>query len=414
MNKSSLPPRPFDGQRFIDAARVVWTFSSENDAWLRTGTEPTIPVATDTQPGLLSAHLKALIDTIPPKGGGFGIVAKPLLRVAPLIHDAVLKGTVNTAFKTEAGSNVKADSALNVPFDIDEFAGKLFRFTTGIFRNRSYLIAGNTVTEIKLLSDVSMTKIGDKFEIIEPTALNLNGIIAGNIELVSESLDISCVDSNGDPIPEDCVTPPCGDTPETMPAIDFRVSDIFKALFCAQQPGCIGPRGKTGDDGKGGKDGTGDGPTGLPGDTGVDAPQTPFSLDGIKINDINDVYDTAIVAFDIDAENARLNVVKAKIKTPDNNVPATQLIASEIFRDVDFTGDGFSYNIIMPPGDPVGTADIPLVHYPQGYEVSETQNAQKPTTTTVNTIPISDFLNEVSTFWQKKLNAIGEIGRAHV
>lgn len=402
-----LPARPFDGQVFIDSARVVWTFNAENDCWMRTGTEPNIPVATELQPGLLSATLKNLLDGIPAKGGGFGILAKPLLSVVPLHHTTLLKDSVKNAWTTEAGSTIVSKSALTqAAFQENIWSGKLLHFVSGFMKNKNFLIAGNTDTDIKLLGDAGKAKVGDKFEIIEPTALNLNGVIAGNIELVSESIDITCVDYNDELIEGDCTVEKMQNDASQGPGIDFRVSELFKSQFCAQQPGCAGPRGKKGATGGDGKDGTGDGPTGETGDPGKDAPATPLTLDGIRIVEIDDIYDTAVVGIEIDAINSKLNVVKAKIRTPDSSTPATQLIATEIFRGLDFTGNGFEFNLQMPPGDPVGTPDVDIVVYPEGFVTPVSTGGNKPTTTTVQTLKLADFLTQVAAFWQNQLDGI--------
>ena len=407
MSKPTFPIRPFDGQVFIDAFRIRWVFNSEDKTWQRSGVETDIPLATDMQPGLLSAQLKQLLDGIPLKGGHFGIVARPLLSVVPLAHETTIKDTVELAIKTEAGSFIRAVSAHEAAFEENAFAGKLLRFTTGILKDNVFLIAGNTDVDIKLIGDGGSAVPDDKFEIIEPTALNLNGIIAGDIQLVSESIDITCVDQHDDPIVTDSC-PACNDNTEKPPALDFKISDLFKSQFCAQQPGCDGPRGDKGLKGKKGADGTGDGPQGETGDAGLNAPDTDIQFDGIKIVDIDDIYDTAVVAIEVDAATSRLNIVKAKIKTPDDTTPANQVIASEVFRTLEFTGEGFNYNILKPPTDPIGTDDCKIGYYPQGFETKTDGSTNKPDTTTVSIANLSDFVKEVSDYWEVKLKEISD------
>ncbi|MEM3097467.1 MAG: hypothetical protein QXU32_01940 [Nitrososphaerales archaeon] len=408
MNNTAFPIRPFDGQIFIDAQRVRWIFNAEERCWERDGVVKEIPIATTAQPGLLSAQLKQLIDSIPPKGGHFGIVVRPLLSVVPLHHETLLRDKVEHAFKTESGSTIRSQVALQQALEEDAYAGKLIRFTTGILKDTVFLIAGNNDSELRILGDASKAKYDDKFEIIEPTALNLNGIIAGDIELVSESIDISCVDADDVPISNECKN--ADSVIDTkIPAIDFKVSDIFKTQFCVQQPGCEGPRGDKGAKGKRGKDGTGDGPQGDDGDPGIDAPQTPFTLDGIKIIDIDDIYDTAVVAIEVDAANGRLNVVKAKMHTPDNNTPASQLIASEVFRSIEFTGNGFDFIIKKPNVDPIGSDDVKLGYYPQGFDVPADSLINRPLTTVVSTMNLSEFVRDASKYWQKKLDEINQM-----
>lgn len=404
MSTAVFPIRPFDGQIFIDAQRVRWVFNTEEKCWVRDGMATEIPVASTTQTGLLSAQLKQLIDSIPPKGGHFGIVARPLLSVKPTKHDNVLKDQVEHAYKTEAGSSVRSLAALESAFEEDAYAGKLLRFTSGILNDTAFLIAGNSDTEFRLLGNASMAAYNDKFEIIEPTALNINGVIAGSIELVSESLDIDCVDAQDEPIDEDCTTPPVA-LDGLMPALDFKVSDLFKAQFCVQQPGCEGHRGNKGAKGDSGADGTGDGPQGDTGDPGENAPTTPFTLEGLRIVDIDDIYDTAVVGLEVDAPNGRLNVVKAKMRTPDNNTPADQLIVTEIFRAIEFTGSGFDFELKSPSTDPVGVDDVKLGYYPQGFD-APAEVVNKPLSSAVATMPLSEFVGEISDYWQVQLDKI--------
>ena len=409
MNKSSFPIRPFDGQVFIDAQRVRWIFNAEDKSWQKNGVETDIPLASDTQTGLLSAQLKQLIDGIPPKGGHFGIIARPLLSVVPLAHETLIKDTVEMAISTESGSTIRALSAHeSVAFEEDSFAGKLLKFTNGFLKDNVFLIAGNDDVDIRLLGDAGEAKSGDKFEILEPSSLNLNGVIAGDIQLVSESIEINCVDHNDDPIVTD-KCPPVNDNLPKPPALDFKVSELFKSQFCAQQPGCEGNKGIRGEKGNKGKDGTGDGPQGETGDPGINAPTTPMQFDGIKIIDIDDIYDTAVVALETDPDGGRLNVVKAKIKTPDDSTPASQLITTEVSRTVDFTGNAFEFNLLRPNVDPIGTDDIKIGYYPQGFETKTDGSTNKPDSTPVCIMDLSQFVKEVCGYWEVKYKEINDL-----
>lgn len=409
MTKSTFPIRPFDGQIFIDASRVRWVFNSEDKTWQKNGVETDIPLASSTQPGLLSAQLKQLIDGIPPKGGHFGIIARPLLSVVPLAHETIVKDTVEMAITTESGSTIRSSSAVqSTAFEENAFAGKLLKFTNGFLKDNVFLIASNNDIDIKLLGDAGEAKFSDKFEILEPSSLNLNGVIAGDIQLVSESIEINCVDHKDDPIVTD-KCPPVNDNLPQPPALDFKVSELFKSQFCAQQPGCEGPRGIKGGTGNGGKDGTGDGPQGDAGDPGVSASPDPMQFDGIKILDIDDIFDTAVVAIETDPEGGRLNIVKAKIKTPDDSTPASQLITTEVFRTVEFTGNKFEFTLLKPSVDPIGTSDIKIGYYPQGFEMKTDGSVNKPDTSPVCIMDLSQFINEVCAYWEVKYKEINDL-----
>jgi hypothetical protein len=68
-----LPPTPFDGQIFVDANRVQWKWDARSWLWKRSGYADSLPLATDDSPGLMDAQYKAILDRIPPAGGGFGL-----------------------------------------------------------------------------------------------------------------------------------------------------------------------------------------------------------------------------------------------------------------------------------------------------------------------------------------------------
>lgn len=81
--KQILPSSPFDGQEFIDAFRVKWVYNAEDDLWNRIGIVTDIPLArAEDDPlgptnGLMSSKNKAMLDGLPEKAGGFGIILKP-------------------------------------------------------------------------------------------------------------------------------------------------------------------------------------------------------------------------------------------------------------------------------------------------------------------------------------------------
>ena len=183
---STIPVTPFDGQIFIDFHRVRWEFDAEANCWKRTGTEPDIPVATSEQSGLLSSRLKNLLNNVPEKGGGFGIVVDPKLTL-----------------RTED---------------------------------------------------------------------NPDGVLFGDVKLVSDSLGIDCVFADGKLIPDKCNNAPFApEIDDLPPGFDINFQEVFLKAICAEIPGGPGPKGDQGDKGEDGLPGTGDGPIGDKGDPGLDA-----------------------------------------------------------------------------------------------------------------------------------------------
>lgn len=307
-----MPENPFDGQELVDSYGVIWIYDSEFNCWRRSGSANTIPLASRATTGLLSAKDKAMLDSVAAKGGGFGIVAKPL------------RGPVSPN--------------------------------------------------------------------------NPDGVVKGDIELVSDSIDIVPIDGNGQPIDvEKCKS--IGIMPDNAPKPGFnlQVSERFVKSLCFEVPGNIGPRGKRGPKGKKGLPGTGDGPQGEQGNPGKDA-TVAHHFSGVKVIDSDDVYDTAVVSLDLDPDRGQLSVVKSKVRVPSNDTPADQVVATPIIRELQFTGNEFTYTIIKPTDDPIGTDDVNLLHYPQGFvpggDVKETD---------VNASTLSTFVNSIIDYYRNEL-----------
>lgn len=396
-----FPEQPFDGQVFIDAFRVRWIYDTETNCWMRSGSVNEIPVATELQPGLMSAQLKQVLDGLPEKAGSFGIVTRPLLSVKdespkPLIRDSVAKVAKDDS-GTAIYGQIPADGR---NYSIEEYVGKLLRFKTGTLCNKTFLIFTNDETALFLDGDASQAKAKDEFEILEPSRFNPSGVLLGDIVLVSESIDITCVNSDGDPLPQGCnVDKIYADDPDNPPALNFRLNQNFLNNLCVTIPGCEGPRGERGEKGDQGAPGTGDGPTGDQGDPGEDAPLVGDEFAGIKLIELDDIFDTAVVGLELDAANGVLGVIKAKVRTPDDTTPADQVVSTPISRTIQFTNpDTFDYQILMPPaGDPIGESDISLLKYPNKF-VPDGENE-----TTVNRIMLTQLIDSIVAFYQGKL-----------
>jgi hypothetical protein len=186
------------------------------------------------------------------------------------------------------------------------------------------------------------------------TEKNPDGLLFGDIELNSESLDINCVYANGDPIPENCLYVPYSvEVDDLPPGFDINVKEKFLNEFCVELPVIPGGKGDTGDTGGDGDPGTGDGPEGIKGIDGLDAGEFS-SFDGIILEDVEDIFDRAVVDLNLDAAAGKLFVFKSKIKSPASDAAAQKLIVSPIVRSVSFTDDEFAYEI-----EKVGIDDVP-------------------------------------------------------
>lgn len=387
---NNLPSSPFGGQEFIDSHSIRWVFDEGAKCWRSRGEVRKIDDATATATGLLSPAMKTLLDSIPERGGGFGIISKPLMSVVPLKRDVLYRGTVERARVNEAGSEVVVSEALSP----GEFVGKAIFFTKGILKARAYTIFDNDQLTFFLLgTDSSQAKAGDTFEVIEPLYLNQDGAIVGDIQIVSYSLDINCIDNQGREL-EGCDTECLAtDAEESPPGLDITFNEDFVKELCIEIPGVPGPRGDRGPKGESGKDGTGDGPEGEEGDAGADATETPSSIVGIDVRDTSDIYDTAVLGMELDAASGKLYVIKGKVKTPNKNRPAEQVVATSLGRDLVFTDSDYEYEIRMPAGDPIGASDVSILHYPKHFKVNPETDANKPLDTDVGTIKLSAFVN---------------------
>jgi hypothetical protein len=318
------PNQPFNGQVMVDSYGVRWIFDGEFNCWRRDASVSKFPLANRTTTGLMSAHDKGLIDSIPHKGGGFGIIVKPLLGVS------------------------------------------------------------------------------------DPA--NPDGVIWGDVEFVSDSIDITCVTGDGSEL-KNLKQPGCnpagcsvGSTPDNAPkpGFNFQVSQKFINSLCFEIPGCAGPKGETGPLGKRGAPGTGDGPQGAKGDPGVDALE-PHKFTGIKTIELDEIRDTAIVGLELNPERGIMSVIKSRMRVPTSDIPADQVIASPIIRSIEFTDDEFGYEIVKLGDDPLSSTDVTTMHYPRGFEpggeIKETD---------VNASTLSAFINSIVNYYRNELLKLNE------
>lgn len=396
MASIKLPTSPFNGQKFIDSRSIEWTYDSSTKTWRSGASIRDIPLASETEQGLLTPQLKTLLDGLPKRGGGFGIITKPLLSIVPLRREVAFRGSIKSAKLNESGSEIVVESS---EFKNNQFIGKAIFFTSGILKAKAYMLYSNNQDTIYLAgSDASQAKRGDKFEIIDPLYLNRDGAIIGDIKFTSYSLDISCIDRDGKTIEGYCPVP--GDQND-LSGIDIKVSDKFLNEFCISIPGQMGPQGDRGLKGEKGEDGTGDGPIGLPGDSGVAASTTPSTVTGIKVYDSNEIYDTAVIGLELDQNAGKLYVLKGKVRTPNNDRPAQQVIATAVSRDIQFTDTEYSYEIISPSADSLSDKDVNLLFYPK--HVFDENNQLKTPETEVISAKLSSVVDSMILHMQEKL-----------
>jgi hypothetical protein len=246
-------------------------------------------------------------------------------------------------------------------------------------------------------------KNGGAFNIVTKPFMSLksptnpDGLLRDTINLVSDSMNIACVDQKGKPITKPC--PPCTHADSTFPAITFKLTEDFLKTLCVQTTTAPGPKGEKGAKGAKGADGTGDGPQGDQGDTGKDAAGA-VKFSAIELVDADAVYDTAVTAAELDQEAGKLAVTKTKVRAPDSTTPATHLITTRIERGIAFTR-GFEYTIQKPAVDTTD-ADLTLLAYPKGFEPTGSRS------TPLNAVKLSEFIDMVIADYEGRFAKIDE------
>lgn len=411
-NNSLLPIAPFDGQEFFDSFGIKWIYNSETKCWMRSGSVSNFPIADDNTNGLLSSELKRTLDSVSNRGGHFGVIVKPLLSTKSITNNALLTDKVKSRRTTEFGSILQGKIPGQISDEVDEsgrelikqyspnrFAGAALIFQNGPLKNVSFTIFDNDEQNIFVAGNLSQARIEDKFVIVDISEFNPDGILYGDIDIVSDSLDVRCIDGeqfevdvgeNCDFKEQDGIIPS---------GIDLTLKDEFVENLCFEIPGCKGPEGDRGDKGDKGDPGTGDGPEGSQGDSGLDA-TTSKTLVGIEIEDIDDIFDTAVIGFELDGPNGILSTVKAKIKVPENNVSADQVIANAIYRNVRFVGDEFEYEIQKPIDDPIQGLSDYIAYYPNNQENSPRAKS------VVDVKTLTELVDDVINHYRDKLEKV--------
>jgi len=239
------------------------------------------------------------------------------------------------------------------------------------------------------------------------SANNPEGIIQGDIVLVSESFNIRCIDLQGSDARSGNIADYVSEDGELVtPGLQFSLSDEFLNTLCLEVYGPDGPDGPRGDKGEKGDSGYSDSPRGEKGDVGQTATQGKFS--GIILNDLSDIQDTAVVGLELDPLSSKLSYTLAKINVPESDVPADQLITTPIQRSLTFPllADSQSefvtlddWVLSVPAGDPISNeADLLILQIPTG----STNGSEVP----LQSVRLTDLISKVVDYYKTKLTAI--------
>ena len=261
--------------------------------------------------------------------------------------------------------------------------------------------------EFKFLIDSVADKGGGFALVTKPllakrTGANPDGVLFGDIEFLSDTLKIDCVHSDGRKIGDACIKVTFTEADDLPPGFDINFSDPFLNSLCVEVPGGPGHTGPDGLKGDPGDDGTGDGPVGLKGEKGKDA-TTSHRLGSVRIVDVDDIFDTAVVKLELDAPNGKLFVTKAKIALPEgDDAAADQLVVNQISRTMKFS-TCFNYELVKVPcrfDDDYEILDPLIGYYPASFD---SDNLSGNTYQLVRG-RLSHLIDNIISFYQGKLD----------
>lgn len=259
--------------------------------------------------------------------------------------------------------------------------------------------------------------VGGGFGLIVDTKLllqsptNPDGVIRGDIELRSESLDISCV--GADRVVLKCPHPPVMDctTSGNVPALMFSLSQKFLDTFIINRPGPEGKKGFKGLTGDQGNPGFSPGPVGEAGITGQNITEL-CHLVSIDYRDVDGLTDTGIVnlqLLDNDGHGCKMIITKSKLNVPDN-APADAVVATPLQRAVIYDTDSDpakceitrldEWKLIKSVPDDFST-NVYLLRLPKG------SNKQIDSPVHLNaTMPLSQFVSDVVAEYMSRLQKL--------
>lgn len=205
----------------------------------------------------------------------------------------------------------------------------------------------------------------------------VDSVLSGDVKLVSESITFDCGANN----------------------ISFSISDKFFNNFQFDAMGQKGPKGNKGEKGVDGLHGTGDGPEGETGEAGEDAAKT-VDFSGIKINNLTQLYNVGVTELDLNADAGKLTIIKSRVTTPEDDVPADRVIATPIYRNVIFTNSSDFNDWIIETNDPdpPNVDDIDVLMLPSGWSPDESQP--------IVTVKLSNLIAIIIDYYQNLLTDI--------
>lgn len=272
----------------------------------------------------------------------------------------------------------------------------------------------------KAFIDTIQTDTPGSFSIIvDPkaglTGIGADGLITGNITLVSDSIDITCsvftpvgrTPDTANCSPSKAILVPDGPTP---PALNFSLSDNFLNSLTIDLPGSKGDTGPTGLMGPPGKHGFDYlGPPGVDGRIGLNG-KTVYNLNGILYRDLpNELSDSAIVDLNLlGFETGGHQMIFTKSELDVQNGAANKLSATLLQRYLRYPADARDCNEVklsdwllqQPTGD-YTRLDLTVLRLPTGSKNSSDVPVQFD-----SSLSLSDYIEAVVNEYQTSLNNI--------
>lgn len=278
----------------------------------------------------------------------------------------------------------------------------------------------------KAFIDTIQTDTPGSFSIIvDPKAglvgIGEDGLISGNITLVSDSLDITCsvFTPAGKTVDTENCSPakakliPDGPTP---PALNFSLGQNFLNSLAIDLPGAkgdTGPKGLTGEPGRHGYDYLG--PPGVEGRVGLNG-TTKYTLNGILYNDLPDeLSEEAIVDINLlTVEGGGPNLVFTKSMLNVQHGAASRIAANYLQRYLEYPSDTGNCSqvkltdwVLKQPAGDFTNLDLNLLRLPTGSKDSAELPVQFD-----SSLMLADYVKAVADAYQANLQKIdGELGK---
>ena len=306
---------------------------------------------------------------------------------------------VRWIFDTETELWERAGTVDNIPLATTDSSGLLSRQLKKIIDNTPAVGGGfGLIVDPKLL-------------LTSPT--NPDGVIKGDIELKSESLDITCVGPDKIKLNTDCPPPvlECEYPNDRTSGLSFSLSEKFLSTLFVDLTGPKGKKGFPGSKGDHGDHGFSEGPDGDEGQPGKNIDEL-CELTAINYKDIDGLTDVAIVDLNIvddDGHGCKLIVTKARLDIPDNRaadkITTTVLSRSviydpdpdEVICDVTHLDD---WRLAQPDGDET-PLNIQLLRLPKGSNDRENDPMELN-----GILTLEDFVGDIAAEYKDRLSKI--------